>query len=129
MISLNDILRKIILPLVIILILDSIFIYSHYDDFSTQVIRIQKTAMTVNPIGVFLSYFFIVAILYYFILRKNQSPNDALILGVCSYGIYDATSYALLKNWNPTLAMKDTLWGGILFYITTWLVYKIDRVL
>jgi len=50
---------------------------------------------------------------------------DAFLLGVFVYGVYETTSLALLRKWRPTTVLIDTLWGGILFALTTYLTYLI----
>jgi len=47
------------------------------------------------------------------------------LLGIIIYSVYDLTSLALLKNWSVKTAIIDTLWGGILFTLTTLAVYKL----
>ena len=62
--------------------------------------------------------------LYYFIIKDKKPVIDAFLLGFIIYGVYDATSYAVFKKWSPGLAIVDTLWGGILFSLTTALTYQ-----
>jgi len=48
---------------------------------------------------------------------------DAGLLGFGVYAVYETTSYAVLKDWNATIALIDTLWGGALFYLVTSSIY------
>ena len=48
---------------------------------------------------------------------------DAFLLGIVIYGVYESTNYAILKNWNIKAVALDTLWGGILFALTTKVTY------
>jgi uncharacterized membrane protein len=48
---------------------------------------------------------------------------DAFILGIVIYGVYETTNYAIFDKWNIQALTLDTLWGGILFAITTKIVY------
>ena len=41
------------------------------------------------------------------------------------YGVYEATSYALLKNWTIDTMIKDSLWGGTICLLVTFIVYKL----
>mgnify|MGYP001228872730 CR=1 FL=1 len=52
--------------------------------------------------------------LYYFIISQNKKVFDAFLLGLVIYGVYESTNYALLKDWNFSTLVIDTLWGGIL---------------
>jgi uncharacterized membrane protein len=39
------------------------------------------------------------------------------LLGLLTYGIYNFTNLAILKNYSIPVTIFDTLWGGILFSI------------
>ena len=47
------------------------------------------------------------------------------ILGLCIfvYGIFEYTSAAIFKDWEPIALFVDTLWGGIL-YLSVYSIYK-----
>lgn len=68
-------------------------------------------------------YIFLLFGLYYFILENHRSPLEAMLLGLVIYGVYETTTYALLKNWKLQTVIIDTLWGGTLFYFTTYFTY------
>ena len=52
-----------------------------------------------------------------------------MILGAVIYGVYEGTSYALLKNWKISTVIVDTLWGGVLFGLTTFVTYYIHKLI
>jgi uncharacterized membrane protein len=104
---------------IILLLLDSVYLTLIGKAYSQQIFNIQKLPMKLKFRGAILSYFFLIIGLNYFIISKNKSVLDAGILGTVIYGVYDATSYAVLKDWDETLAVIDTLWGGVLFASTT----------
>ena len=111
--------KEFILSSTILLLLDSIYLTLIGKAYSQQIFNIQKLPMKVNFSGALFSYLFLIIGLNYFIILKNKSVLDAGILGTVIYGVYDATSYAVLKDWDRSLAIIDTLWGGVLFSITT----------
>lgn len=39
--------------------------------------------------------------------------------GVCVYGVYELTNYAVLASWPVQIVVVDTLWGGFLCGIIT----------
>lgn len=43
-------------------------------------------------------------------------------LGVIVYGLYNFTNLSLLKNWDYTLAIVDSLWGAVIFGVATLVV-------
>lgn len=111
--------QKISLTLVLMLLFDSIYLYSIKDIFTKQIVAIQGSPLVVNIYGVVFCYIALVFGLYYFILRTNKSVMDAFILGLVIYAVYETTSLALLKKWSYSVAVMDTFWGGCLFALTT----------
>jgi len=114
----------ILLPAIILLTLDSIYIYATLNEFRLQIAEVQRVVLQVKYLGAILCYFFLIFGLYYFILREHKSVFDAMLFGFVIYGVYDTTTYALLKKWKLKLMIMDTLWGGALMGLTTWLTYK-----
>ncbi len=96
--------------------------------FSKMVRNIQKEDMKIDMYGVVGSYILLVLVLYKFIIMDRRSPSDAFILGLCVYGVFDFTNIAIFKNYKWIPAIVDTLWGGILFYIVTYITYKIVSI-
>lgn len=119
--------KELLIAAPILLALDFVYLTTNRAFFERQIISVQKFAMKIKMIGVIVCYIFILFGLYYFILKNHRRPLDAFILGLVIYGIYETTSYATLKNWKIEMVVLDTLWGGILFYLTTWLTYWIER--
>ena len=64
----------------------------------------------------------------YFIIKPRRSVSDAFLLGIVIYAVYETTSKALLKNWSYKIVFMDTLWGGILFTLTTFIMRKIYKL-
>ena len=62
--------------------------------------------------------------LVYKLIQYRVSDLDAFLLGACVYGIYEGTNYAVFRAWPPYLFFMDTLWGGILIYLTV----RLNRV-
>jgi uncharacterized membrane protein len=107
--------------LVPLLLLDATYFYVTRS-FSTDVIRqIQGSVKTpLRIVSILFTYACISALLYVFILQPKRSVGEAFLLGFCVYGIYEGTNRVIFKNWPVTFAVMDTLWGGILFALTTW---------
>ena len=120
----NELWNFILLPTIILLTLDSIYIYLTLSEFRLQIAEVQRVVLQVKYLGAILCYFFLIFGLYYFILREHKSIFDAMLLGFVIYGVYDTTTYAVLKKWKLKLMIMDTLWGGALMGLTTWLTYK-----
>jgi len=105
-----------ILKIVIVLVaFDTLYVYNVSKKFSNMVQNIQKSPMQLRWEGVVLSYTALVTLMYWFIIRPRRSIIDAFLLGLCVYGVYDATNYATIHNWESKTAIIDTVWGGTLF--------------
>ena len=111
-----------LLSAIIFISLDFIYLQSIKDYFQKQVQSVQGSAMQVNYLGAALCYVFLIAGINYFIIKPNRSVTDAFLLGLVIYGVYETTNYALFKNWSIITVIIDTLWGGILFALTTYIV-------
>ena len=62
-------------------------------------------------------------------INKDNLFNDSLkygfLFGIVLFGVYDFTACAVLKNWNLKLAILDILWGGTVYFLATFLTFKI----
>jgi uncharacterized membrane protein len=47
-----------------------------------------------------------------------------MIFGFVLYGLYETTTYALLKKWRIKTMVIDTLWGGLLYASLTYVIQK-----
>jgi uncharacterized membrane protein len=122
--KLKELWNFILLPAIILLTLDFIYIYATFNEFRLQIAEVQRVVLQLKYLGAILCYFFLIFGLYYFILREHKSVFDAMLFGFVIYGVYDTTTYAVLKKWKLKLMIMDTLWGGALMGLTTWLTYK-----
>ena len=122
------IIKEILVPAILVLFLDAIFIYTNRKMFTDQIISVQRTALIVKPESVVACYIFLIFGLYYFIIQHNRSPWDAFLFGLVIFGVYETTTYALLKNWNLKTVIIDTLWGGILLALATTGTYYIRKL-
>ena len=113
--------------LVLVDLINLIFFASHI--FNPQIQLIQNSPLKVNILGAILSYITIIFGLYYFIIKDNRNVYDAFLFGIVTYGIFETTNLAIFKNWSLVTLFVDTLWGGILFALTTYLVYFIKNKL
>jgi uncharacterized membrane protein len=118
----------VLLPAIIMLVLDGIFLGMNRDVFALQVAEVQRVVLEVKYLGAVLCYALLIFGLYYFIIKDRRPVIDAMILGFVIYGVYETTTYALLKKWKLQTMMIDTLWGGILFGLTTMITYKLTPI-
>lgn len=107
---------------IIFISIDFIYLNLMRGYFDNQIKNIQGSPIKMNYLGAALCYIFLIAGINYFIIKPHKSVNDAFLLGIIIYGVYETTNYALLKNWSILTVIIDTLWGGTLFALTTYLV-------
>jgi uncharacterized membrane protein len=107
---------------------DFVYLNVIKDYFNNQIISVQGSPVKVNYLGVALCYIFLIVGINYFIIKPRKSVNDAFLLGIVIYGVYETTNYALFKNWSILTVIIDTLWGGLLFAFTTYIVNMLRGV-
>ena len=119
---------KLFTILILLLLIDSIYLFTINNAFSKQIELVQNSPLSLNMIATGLCYISLTLGIYYFILKDNKSIFDAFLLGVMVYSVYDMTTLALLKDWQWSLAIIDSIWGGILFTVTSAIFYQIFSV-
>jgi uncharacterized membrane protein len=122
----QNMVMKWIVTAVVLLSLDFIYLYSASGFFQSMIQSIQcGKKMEIRIIGAVLTYICLVALLNVFIFNDNRSVKDAFLMGICVYGVYETTNYAILDKWLKTSVIIDTLWGGILFAGTTYIMKRL----
>ena len=117
---------------IVMLSLDYIYLSSTSTFFNDVVKRIQGNKIKFNITGAIICYSFLLLGLNYFVLlnkklSKKQKLIDALILGLVIYGVFETTNLAIFDNWLKEAVIIDTVWGSILFTLTTIITLKLVR--
>ena len=118
--------KTLVLTGIVLLGLDAVYLYAMRDMFAIQIAAVQRVALQFRTLGAIICYILLIGGLYYFILRTRRPISDAFFLGILIYGVYESTTYALLKQWKLKTLIMDTLWGGVLFSLTTGIVYWVS---
>ena len=113
---------------IVLVSVDFIYLNIIKDFFAKQIQSVQGSKLEVNFLGAIVCYIFLIVGINYFIIKPRKSVSEAFLLGLVIYGVYETTSYALLKNWSIVTVIIDTLWGGALFAITTYIVNMLRNV-
>ena len=118
-----------IIPAFTMLTLDSFYLSNIGGPiFNPMIKNIQGEKITLNIYGAIIVYVLLLFVMYKFIIAERKSPNDAFLLGFCIYGIFDFTNIAIFKKYQYIPSFIDMFWGGFLFYITTWITYKLLKI-
>lgn len=118
----------ILVSAIIFISIDFVYLNLIKGYFSNQIKNIQGSQPKINFLGLLLCYLFLIIGINYFIIIPRKSINDAFLLGIIIYGVYESTNLALFKNWSIFTVIIDTLWGGILFASTTYLINLIRKI-
>jgi len=116
---------KLLISAIVFVSLDSIYLNLMKDYFDKQVEKVQGTKIKINFLGALLCYLFLITGLHYFIIQPKKSVQDAFLLGLIIYGVYETTNYAIFKDWSILSVIIDTLWGATLFALTTYIILRI----
>ena len=111
-----------LLSAIIFITIDFVYLNVMKGYSDNQIKSIQGSPIKMNYLGAALCYILLIAGINYFIIKPRRSVSDAFLLGIIIYGVYETTNYALLKNWSILTVIIDTLWGGLLFATTTYIV-------
>jgi uncharacterized membrane protein len=130
-----------IITIIFILFIDFIWIFSNSKNYNSLVEKVQKTPLSINYIGAFLSYIIFICGLFFFSIPlieiKLKENKNLLILslfyggglGLLLYGMFNATNYGIFTNYNYKIALLDTFWGFIIFTISSYLFISIKHIL
>lgn len=97
----------------VLLLLDFIYL-SIIGSHVKKALNIRK----INYLAMVICYVFILGGYYYLVELPKKSAEYAFILGFVIYGIYETTNLTTFEKWPLWLVFIDTLWGGLLFYLT-----------
>jgi uncharacterized membrane protein len=115
---------KILATIFVLVFFDLIYFYFMKDMLSKKIVEIQGSPLVMDFLAAALCYISLAFGLYYFVLREKRSLLDAFLLGIVIYAVYETTTKASLKKWSYKIVLLDTLWGGILFTLTTFVLRK-----
>ena len=118
--------KNLIFLSIIFLALDTIYLSISSAYFRNLVKTIQGgKEMKFRLIPAVFCYMFLIFSLYYFIINKNGNELDAFLLGLSIYGVFETTNAAIFEDWELNPMIFDTIWGGILYLLTTFIFKKL----
>jgi uncharacterized membrane protein len=112
---------------IVFVCIDSVYLNFMKSYFDNQIKSIQGTSTKMNLLAALICYIFLIFGLNYFIIKPKRSVSDAFLFGLVIYGVYETTNWAIFSKWSPISVVIDTLWGGILFALTTYIINLIRR--
>ena len=116
--------KKIVLFSIILLIIDIFWIKNVMSKLYEGIFEIKN----VNYLSALIAYSFMIIGYIKFINSENninEKFKKAIFLGLVIYATYGFTLAAIYKKYPLRLALIETLWGGFLYLIVTYIVNKI----
>ena len=110
----------------IIILVDSVYLYTMKTPFVKMIESIQNKNIKLRLYSIILCYLIVCTCIYNFLWKNKASYKEAFLLGCIIYGVFDTTNYALFRNWDITLSIVDTMWGGVLFSSSLFLMNQIS---
>ena len=104
---------NLLLTVFLLLLFDLLWISFVGKWFNPMVENIQGKPMNVTFIKGIIAYTILILFAYIMIPKMNNY-YDTFLLGFFTYSIYESTNFAIFNNWNPIVAIADSLWGGVL---------------
>lgn len=108
---------------IVFVILDYTYLNYIKSYFAKQIQVIQGSPLKIDYLATIICYIFLIFGINYFIIKPNRSIQDAFLLGLIIYAVFETTNKALFSKWYWSTVIIDTLWGGILFASTTYIVH------
>ena len=98
--------------------------------YHVMIRNIQGSPMKANMLYAVFAYLLMIVGLQQFVLPnldfKNITVKDCLkygfVFGLVVYGVYDFTAAVVFKNWDINLALIDILWGGVVYFLSCYLL-------
>ena len=82
--------------------------------------RIQGESISFRAIGGIIVYLFLA-----YLVLETTSYQQAFFHGLAVYGVYDFTNYTVFRQYDWKFAIADTIWGGILFVCSRYLLKRV----
>jgi len=119
---------RLLVSAIVFVCLDFVYLNFFKDHFNKQVQDIQVSKININYLAALICYIFLIMGLNYFIIKPKRSISDAFLLGLVIYGTYETTNWAIFNKWSVKSVIIDTLWGGILFASTAFIVRSLSII-
>lgn len=119
--------KSFLLTAVVFMALDFSYIGMSSKMFQKTILDIQKSSIEPKMDGFLLCYLVLIVGVWYLIIQQKRTVFEAFLLGIFVYSVYELTNYTIFKNWPLHIVIMDSLWGGILFSLTTYIVYTWNK--
>lgn len=128
-------LRRLLLTTVIFASLDAVWLSLLTGDFYTRMLGdlARRSGANLDPVwwAALLVYAVLVVGLVTLALPRASSVRTAFgwggLFGIVSYGTYDLTCQAVLRDWPVAMTVVDMTWGATICAVTCATVFAVER--
>jgi uncharacterized membrane protein len=103
----------------VMLVLDTLWLSFTASESRTVFARLQGQPLQIRWIAAILVYIVMICAVWVFAVEPSkdwtQAARRGALLGFCTYGVYDMTNYATLVKYPLDFAIRDMVWGSVLF--------------
>ena len=125
--------QALILSIVVLIIVDLPYLTLNKDLYMNRTKAISGTGFTKRYYSAFIVYLALglgITILAVPHIRTNNGTQTLIldsirwggVFGLTAYATFDFTTHFMFEGWDLCTSLMDTLWGGILFALTTFIV-------
>ena len=123
-----------ILCIVVSILVDVPYLYLNADLFKKKTMQISGMEYPKNRYySALIIYIFIAIGISVFILPKIDTTKSTMVrlrdcliygglFGMVAYSMFDFTAHFMFKQWDIYISIMDTIWGGLLFTITSFII-------
>lgn len=120
--------KQLLLTCLILPLIDYIYLSLVSAKFNKQISMIQNKPLQLKIYPAIICYLSIIFSIYHFVILKGIKIQDAFLLGLTTYSIFDLTNKAIFDKWSWEIVIIDSLWGGILYSLTMYIVKSFTKI-
>ena len=111
---------------VLLIFIDIFYLTTIGKLYNIMIKNIQGNAVKLYWPTALLCYLALSIGLYYFIIRTKEPIINSFYLGLLIYSVFELVNYSVFSKWKLNIVLIDSIWGGILLSIVTYIIYKFN---
>ena len=128
-----EVLKNIVISIILLILVDAPYLMTNSKLYENVTRKIAGRSFTSRYYSALIVYIAIAAGIVFLALpniKNSQNVTDRLIsclkwggiFGVTSYAVFDFTMHFMFDDWTLGIAVMDSVWGGILCTIVTFIL-------
>ena len=130
--TIQPIFKKLALAALVMLMMDSVYLSSSSGLWNSLMKDLQGSPIELRILPTIIVYISMLCGLVYFIFmpyeqhkNKMRAVYNAALFGFVLFSVYEFTNYAIIKKWKPLYVIMDSLWGPVLYGVTTYITLSL----